>query len=182
MSKSDNLPDQALDNNIEATKDSALDWDKRLLLSFIATLTLLFIVLNREANSFFPDARLYPYVMTVIGLAIAAFSVYRVLMGKEPNKDAQNGKEWSLSAEGTRHGYKKTIIYLAMFSSFYLGIWIVGFRVAAIVFVLVFFRSFGHNYRWSTVYALTGLLLVEGLSRVLGLVLPPGLLYSFLPF
>ncbi len=182
MSKSDNLPDQALDYNIEATKDSALDWDKRLLLSFIATLTLLFIVLNREANSFFPDARLYPYVMTVIGLAIAALSVFRVLLGKEPNKDAQNGKEWTLSAEGTRHAYKKTIIYLAMFSSFYFGIWIMGFRIAAFVFVLGFFRSFGHNYPWSVVYALTGLMLVEGLSRVLGLVLPPGLLIGLLSF
>jgi len=160
-------------------KDSALKWDKVLLLGFIAALSTLFIVLNREANGFFPDARLYPYVVTILGMVLAVLSVVRVMLGKEPNMDAQTGKDWNLSAEHTREAYRKTVVYLLMFCCFYLGIWLLGFRLASGLFVFGFIRSFGHSYASSAVYVFCGIILTEVLSRVLHMTLPVGLLLDF---
>jgi hypothetical protein len=174
------MPEAKTNKLSEPSKNSALVWDKTLLLAFIAVLSLLLIVLNREANSFLSDARLYPYVMSIIGLVLSALSIVRVIMGREPTVDPQSGKDWDLSAEHTRDAYQKTLIYLLMFCGFYLGIWLFGFRLAAGVFVFGFIHSFGHSYGRSALYALAGLAMLEGLSRLLSLTLPNGLVYEFL--
>lgn len=170
------MMDKLSDKKERLENDSALKWDRNLLIGFIIVLSALLIVLNREADGFFPDARLYPYVMTIIGLVLAAISIVRVVLGKEPNMDAQNGKERDLSAEQTRRAYKMTIGYMLVFTAFYLGIWLFGFRIAAAVFVFGFIRYFGHTYLRSSIYSFFGVLLVEVLSRILHLVLPLGLI------
>ncbi len=161
-------------------KSGPLGWDKKLLLVFLVLLGFGFIVLNRQANGFLPDARLYPYVITWIGLFFVAFSALRLWQGKEPNEDAQNGKTDDDTEAQVRATYKSTLFYLALFSGFYLAVWLIGFRVAAGLFVFFFMRSFGHSYRWALVYALLGLLMVEGLAFILSLSLPFGLLVDWL--
>ncbi|GAB1269044.1 hypothetical protein NBRC116493_22970 [Aurantivibrio infirmus] len=155
-------------------KSEVAPWDKRLLLFFVAALFVLFLVLNREANTFLPDARLYPYVTTIMGVFLVALSVVRIIMGREPNLDAQSGKNQEETEEQTRNAYRKIVAYMAVFCCFYFSIWIVGFRISAVVFVFSFIRYFGHSYLRSTIYALMGLVMVEALSRLLSLELPPG--------
>lgn len=153
------------------------NWDKVLLLSFVAALLVLFLVLNREANTFLPDARLYPYVMTIIGILFAVLSIVRIAMGKEPNIDAQSGKDQEETEAQTRNTYRKIIAYMAVLSCFYFAIWVIGFKVSAVLFVFGFIRYFGHSYLRSTVYAFFGIVMVEFLSRLLHLDLPPGFWY-----
>jgi len=154
-------------------------WDKLLLLCFISALFILFLVLNRVANTFLPDARLYPYVMTNIALLLSLLSIFRVITGREPNLDAQSGKDQNQSAEQTRHAYKKIVAYMLLFCAFYFAVWLVGFRVPAVLFVFGFIRYFGHSYLQSAFYAFCGFSMIEILSRLLHLELPPGIWHFF---
>lgn len=149
-------------------------WDTRLLLCFISALFVLFLILNRVANTFLPDARLYPYVMTSIALLLSVLSILRVITGREPNLDAQSGRDQEGSVEQTRYAYQKIVGYMLLFCAFYFGVWIVGFRIPAVLFVFGFIRYFGHSYLQSAFYAFCGISMVEILSRLLHLELPSG--------
>lgn len=170
-----------MNKNNGHNKFNPLFWDKYLLLAAIVIMVGVFILLNRTANGFFPDARLYPYVMTIIGLAVALLSIVRVLLNKEPNMDAQNGKEWHESPEKIQDSYLKTLAYLLVFIVFYLGIWLLGFRVASALFVFMFIRHFKHSYLQSIIFTLCGVALVEFLKRILNLEFPNALIADFLP-
>ncbi len=173
------MTDQEQNETKRDNKTGAFLWDKWLLLMFIAATAILFLVLNREANSFMSDARLYPYVVTILGLALCALSVVRVLTGKEPNHDVQNGKELEGDDQKIRQNYKNIIGYLLVFTAFYFSIWLVGFLISAGVFMLCFMRYFDQSYLKMAIYAVCGLIMVEALSRLLQLELPTGALLEF---
>jgi len=147
--------------------------DRQVLLGFIALLVLLFILLNRIASGFFPDARLFPFVMSVAGTFFALVAFIRVWSGREPGVDPH--ATVALDAAETAAIYRSALAYLALFALFYFGIWVLGFRVAAGLFVFAFIRYSGQSYRNALLFALAGLLLVESIARLLQLVLPAGL-------
>jgi hypothetical protein len=146
--------------------------DRTVLLVFVGLLGVLFLWLNRIADGFMPDARLYPFVMTLVGGMLAAVAFIRVYQGKEPILDASSGKQ--ADDRQDMQIYRQAVAYLLYFTAFYLGIWLLGFRVASVLSVFGFMRYFGQSNVMAGVYALAGLALVETLSRLLQLVLPSG--------
>ena len=151
--------------------------DRKTLIGFVTAVGILFFVLNRDANGFLPDARLYPFVMTATGMAIAVLALLRVFMGQEPILDSASGKTEAESDEQQRKAYRQAGLYALFIVGFYLGIWVVGFRIAAAIFTFSFIRYFGLSAYKAAAYAVAGLVLVEALSRLLQLVLPSGLWY-----
>ena len=151
--------------------------DRRTLIGFVSVMGILFFVLNRNANGFLPDARLYPFVMTAMGAVLAVFALFRVLTGKEPVLDSASGKAEEESHEEQLEAYRQAGLYALLIVGFYLGIWLVGFRIAAAVFTFSFMKYSGLSAAKSAIFAAFGLVLVEVLSRLLQLVLPGGLWY-----
>lgn len=151
--------------------------DRFVLLGFIAFIAILFFTLNRLANGFFPDARLYPYVMTIIGLTLAVLAFIRVFTGKEPFADIPGSDPNSNGLQQMWVPYGKAGFYLSLILVFYVGIWFIGFRLAAVIFVFCFVRFNGQTLLSSALYATAGLIMVEILGRILQLALPGGVIW-----
>jgi len=154
-----------------------MDINRKALLGFLAVALIVLFVLNRVANGFLPDARLFPFVMTAVGCVLGLAALGRVLLRQEPIQDSSLGKGDDETLEKQRHAYLEAAFYLVLISGFYLGIWLVGFRLAALLFTFGFMKHFGQSTRHALSYALAGLVLIEVLSRLLQLVLPGGFWY-----
>lgn len=169
--------DEVLNENTSSKNTFIQKWDKYLLLFFIVSLILFLILLNRQSNDFFPDARLYPFYMTILGILLSIVSIIRVVLGKEPNVDMNAEKEWNLSSENIVRNYTLTTRYLLMFVGFYLGVWLFGFYVSSAIFVFSFIKLYGkHTLLICTLFTVFGLLLVKAISWILDLVMPTGLI------
>ena len=139
---------------------------------------LVLIYLNHLADGFLPDARLYPYLMTLIGVGVVVTALIRVYLGKEPIIDASSGKDMESSAQPELLQYRRALFFLTLIAGFYLGVWLLGFRIAALLFVFSFLRYFEQSLTYSAISAIAGLVMVEVLSRILQLVLPTSILGS----
>tara|TARA_B100000959_G_scaffold268047_1_gene312300 strand:+ start:1665 stop:2174 length:510 start_codon:yes stop_codon:yes gene_type:complete len=158
------------------------DLNKKVLLVFLGLLALFFVILFLAVADFMPDARLYPVVMSITGFVLALASVIRVLSGKEPTHEhnlikvevKSDARQDDAPADRSNREYRSALFYLAIICFFYVAIWLLGFRVATLVFVSGFMRYNKQSLVSCAVYAGLSLLLVEALSRLLGLVLPAG--------
>ena len=167
-------------------KSTAASLDRKILLALIGLLAGFFIAMLMGAREFMPDARLYPFVMSMLGIALAFFAAVRVFAGKEPREEHKRmgpgtnaeTKQDEPSRENILRPYQGAAYYLLGLCLFYTGIGLLGFRLATVVFVFSFMRYNKQSLIACAIYGALGLLLVESLSRLLGLVLPAGLWLS----
>jgi len=151
---------------------------RALRLGFLFLVGLLFTWVAWEANSFPDRARIFPQTIALLGLAVAVVKFVLLAHRDDVDPDLENtadrepemittvGEEW-----------RRARPFLLSFAAYAAGIGLLGFLPASGIFVLLFLRRFDRmGWRTALPSAALFILLLFGLTRLIGLELPEGLL------
>jgi hypothetical protein len=121
-----------------------------------------------EIHRFVPAARLVPLMVAIPGAALAAVQVVRSLLGR-----SLAGDEGQASGADLRVGF----LGLLGLGAFLLMIWVVGFHVAAVAFMLVFTLGVARMRPVRAVlFTAVTVGFFAGMGTLMGLHLPSGIL------
>lgn len=152
--------------------------DKNVLLGTLAVMTLIFIATWVASREFMPGARLFPNFVAGLGVLVTLAAIIRVWLGIEPGQGV--GQTLPDPDESSWPAYRYAGIMFASICAYYLGILIIGFMPATLLFLAAFLRVHGQTWLFTVAGAILALVFVYGLSVLLGLYLPWGLLERFM--
>ncbi|MFC2066873.1 hypothetical protein ACFLUO_07500 [Chloroflexota bacterium] len=147
---------------------------------FTIAIALLFTLMLAMASEFRFWGWAYPVIVGVPCLVITLILLVRELRGKvseESGMDLIRDDSISRSL-----AYKRAARYLGWILALYLGIWLLGFKLAIPLFFVLFIGLEGKS-KWWIVLALTGLavfMILIPFGLLLGVYWPMGLIEQFL--
>ncbi len=154
---------------------------KRALMELAASLILclIFIVSLFVASSFPRSARLFPQFVCYIGLIVGATNI--VLCAIRMRKEAVDVAQNSLSDLQAEKTWPDVLPYFAWMAAFFIGTWVIGLLLSAIIFCLAFLTIVARAKPWlaiaMTIFCLATALL---LGWALNISWPNGIIYSLL--
>lgn len=151
-------------------------------------LTLFFIVVFAyifyEARDMPPQAKLYPWTVSIIALALLAFQIVRELFFSPGEHSRETGADVDFTEEeASAEGRKRAFELFLWVYGFALALWLLGFFVA--IPVMVFLYLLRHREGWIVTIvmpAVAGLATWGLFDNLLHLPFPPGLVFEALGF
>lgn len=130
------------------------------------------------------QARLYPWTVGLIGLALLLWQLVREVFFSSGPNDAETGADMDFTAEeGTRQGKARAVELFGWLYGFALALWLIGFYAAIPLLVLLYLMR--HNERPLILILLpgcTGAITWLVFGELLHLPFPPGLVIEWLGF
>lgn len=144
-------------------------WGKKPAAVFTFLILVVLIGACLDATRFPFLAAIFPLTATLTGIPLTAFQLFRDLRSAPPAGET----------EGMTRARRALPYFLAILV-FYGTLWLVGFRLASAVFILLFLRSFaGMKWQNAVLYTLVCLLTIESMGWLLNLYWPEALLVKW---
>ena len=131
----------------------------RLVVLFTAAIALLFLFAILTAKDFPFWDRMYPLVVGTLGLLIALIELASELRRKDEPGEARQRDFVDLAVDEfllSKAGYRRAARVACWLLGLYLGIWVLGFKIAVTLWFVLFLKLDG-RVNWLITTALTAL-------------------------